>query len=141
MVFEQLDFQELINGVKLQPQRGVLNMSNKLPTPTNLPLLNGIPPMTGEPLELSLETVKKEMWDIAQGLCSNEKGLQSRVTALKHLHDSLSSPNPFDDDITIEERVTLLKRLLTLDDILSIIKVLPVAEKKQIKKIVAEMQL
>lgn len=116
-------------------------MSDKLPTPTNLPLLNGCPPLNTDPVVLSLESIKKEMWDIAQGLCSNEKGLQSRVAALKHLHDALSAPNPFDDDITIEERVALLKRLLTIEDLVSILQALPVSEKKQIKKIVAEMQL
>jgi len=93
------------------------------------------PPVIPTP-PLSVEEVKAQLWNIGLGVTLG-KGVQSQVNALKALLEDLKAPNPFASDISIPERLELLKRLMSLDDLAGVYKSLTKEQKEEFLKKIA----
>lgn len=68
---------------------------------------------------------------LAAEVCCNPKG-SDRIAALKLLEQIRNTANPFNEELSLDQRVNLLKQLLTFEDIIAVVSALNDTEKKRI---------
>lgn len=61
---------------------------------------------------------------LAAEVCTNTKGAD-RINAIKLLEQIRQTANPFSDNMSLEQRIALLKTLLTPDDIVAVVTAMP----------------
>jgi hypothetical protein len=76
---------------------------------------------------------------LAAEVCCNPKGSE-RIAALKLLEQIRNTANPFNDELTLEQRVSLLKQLLTPDDIFAVVSAMNDTERKRILEKLQEVK-
>jgi hypothetical protein len=84
---------------------------------------------------MDIEAVNKHLWIIGIGATKGDpKSLAARVQALRTLKDALSKKKTVQDDpaaMSVTERVELLKKYLTMDELVGIFKSYTPSERQE----------